>query len=78
MSAQKYIVSEVTTNWKNGQQNSELISEKFEKVIAVNAVRGYKLKEWKYAQVANEIMISETIIAIFEFTGIKMNNKNSA
>lgn len=64
----KYIVAEVTKNWTKETLVSDLLSQKFERVINVNFERGYKLTEWKISQVFSPTTdtFTETIIAIFE------------
>lgn len=62
----KFIVAEITKNWTNGTAIENLLSQKFEKVINVNAERGYKLTDWKFNTVVNGESLTETIIAIFE------------
>lgn len=64
----RFIVSEVTKNWTDGvSSDKEIISQKFEYVIAVNLERGYKLYSFQLNQVVvmNRMMV-ETIIAVFE------------
>jgi predicted transcriptional regulator len=63
----RFIVAEVTKNWERGTTSTaDLISQKFEAVINVNAERGYKLIEWKYNTVIYGDILTELIIAIFE------------
>lgn len=63
---QKFIVAEVTKNWTNQTPATDLLSQKFETVINVNAKRGYRLVDWKITTVLVESNLCETIIAIFE------------
>lgn len=67
----KYIVAEVTKNWTTQTSDtSELLSQKFEKVINTNLERGYQLVDWKLCAVmSSDELFTETIIAIFEKIG---------
>jgi hypothetical protein len=62
----QFIVAEVSKSWVPGSPKTDLLSQKFEMVINVNHKRGYKLSEWKMAQILAEDVFTETIIAIFE------------
>jgi hypothetical protein len=63
----RFIVAEVTKNWDGDTDiSSELLSQKFELVINVNAERGYKLIDWKLTSLSDVNLLTETIIAIFE------------
>lgn len=62
----KFIVAEVSKNWKWGEGSAELLSQKFELVINTNLERGYKLIDWKISTVVHQDVLNETIIAIFE------------
>jgi hypothetical protein len=62
----KFIVAEVSKTWIPGTPISDLLSQKFEKVINVNDERGYSLKEWKLSTTIHNNTLTETIIAIFE------------
>lgn len=57
------IVAEAAKNWP--AQDNELISQKFERIIAVNREKGYQLESWQYQAVVGEKGITETIIAVF-------------
>jgi hypothetical protein len=69
-SDERFIVAEVSKNWKDGQEltpGSGLLAQQFERVIAVNEARGYRLVEWRLHRLMtgpNEM--NETIIALFE------------
>lgn len=57
--------AEVNKKWGN-EGDGELLSQKFERVIAVNAKRGYALKEWELMTTSGDRLMNETIIAVFE------------
>lgn len=70
------IVAEVSVSYCDGRRtngSSELISQVFERVIRVNAERGYTLESWKFQQSALGFVhgdsrgssSNETIIAVF-------------
>ena len=69
----RFIVAEVTKNWEPGTPPIDLISQKFEAVINVNAERGYKLTDWKYNTVTNGEVLTELILAIFELNDVPAN-----
>lgn len=62
----KFIVAEVSKSWTRETPCTDILCQRFEKVINVNYDRGYQLKEWKIVSTANVDIITETIIAIFE------------
>lgn len=62
---EQFIVAEITKNWTNETPVSELLSQKFEAVININASRGYRLIDWRFNAVVNKDTLTETIIAIF-------------
>lgn len=74
----KFIVAEMSKNWTDGVSNNgdqELIGEIFERVIAVNDKRGYRLHSFQLSQTATvsedrdgckRDHLSETIVAVFE------------
>lgn len=63
------IVAEVTRNWYSPYEKLDppkpLVSQQFEKIIATNKGRGYKLEDWKFQSVTDSMGISETIVAVF-------------
>jgi hypothetical protein len=59
------IVAEITRSWPEGKV-TPLISEHFERVIEVNRLRGYRLRDWRFAHFVNMGILTETIIAVFE------------
>lgn len=63
------IVAEVSANWRDGEPLGPggLICSRFESVIAANAARGYRLRDWQLSRlVCANGDINETIIAVFE------------
>jgi len=62
----RFIVAEVSKSWEAGTAAADILSQKFERVINYNQSRGYRLSEWKFSQVCNGDVFTETIIAIFE------------
>lgn len=73
----KRIVGEVSVNWRNsGPSTPQLpLSQRFELIIASNAVRGYELESWQLVRVSHpgscegEAIVNETIIAVFVHGG---------
>lgn len=63
---QRFIVAEITKNWNNQTPVRDLLCERFEAVININSERGYRLIDWKITSAANNDILTETIIAIFE------------
>jgi hypothetical protein len=65
----KRIVAEITRNWiacKPEPEVKPLISQEFERIISVNAERGYELESWKFNQfISFGSSLTETIIAVF-------------
>ena len=67
----KRIVAEVTRSWtgKDDDETRDLVSERFEKVIAANVDRGYSLEDWQFQAVSLPdgigSTLTETIIATF-------------
>lgn len=73
-----FIVAEVSCNWIDGQLLDPLagpISQRFERVINVNAARGYRLRLFELsrtvldvdpARMERPVKLNETIIAVFE------------
>ena len=65
-----FIVAEVSKNWRNGQEvtpGSGLIAQQLERVININAARGYRLLSFQVHRLLtgpNEL--NETVIAVFE------------
>lgn len=72
------IVAEVCRNWSQGLHCGDtLLSQRFERVIKINAERGYDLESWRFQTVFTPPIeckhnsypvapyINETIIAIF-------------
>lgn len=73
---ERFIVAEITKNWEIGSQYSDLISQRFEKVINVNHIRGYSLVDWKLTSVVNSSkVLTETVIAIFELKTVSTTNE---
>jgi hypothetical protein len=62
------IVAEVAKTWSGERvAGDETISRMFERVIRVNAERGYRLHSWRMTSVApSRKLITETIVAVFE------------
>lgn len=66
----RFIVAEVSKNWRDGREvspGSGLLAQQFERVVNVNARRGYRL----VAITLHRLMtrpdeMNETIIAVFE------------
>ena len=67
---ERFIVAEVSKNWRNGQEvtpGSGLIAQQFERVVNVNAGRGYRLLTFSLHRLATgPDELNETIIAVFE------------
>lgn len=63
---QRFIVAEVSKNWQQQTPVNDLLCQRFEAVINVNAERGYRLIDWKITSAVNHDILTETIIAIFE------------
>ena len=72
------IVAEVSKNWNPGigspyREDGELVSQKFEDVIATNEERGYRLKSWQLVSTFTHSdygsSVNETIVAVFELQG---------
>lgn len=67
---QRFIVAEVSKNWREGREvtpGSGLLAQQFERVVLVNAERGYRLLTFSLHRlmvVPDEL--NETIIAVFE------------
>ncbi|MBU6231576.1 hypothetical protein KGP36_02815 [Patescibacteria group bacterium] len=64
----KRIVAEITRNWmrcKPDPTEKPLISQEFERVISVNAERGYVLESWQLIQFVYDYSLTETIVAVF-------------
>ena len=70
-SSDPFIVAEISKNWLHGISLSDtpLLAQQFERVINVNAARGYELHSFQI----HRLMVSagglnETIIAVFKRT----------
>jgi len=67
---QKFIVAEITKNWKEGvpfMGDTVILANKFEKVIEVNDGRGYRLHSFTLHQLITAPgCMCETIIAVFQ------------
>jgi len=74
---ERFIVAEITKNWYVDSPATDILSQRFEAVINVNAERGYKLVDWKLNVSANGAALAETIIAIFEKEMPQLNPKPS-
>lgn len=61
-----FIVAEITKNWTKDTPIENLLSQRFEAVININAQRGYKLIDWKISCGYSQDVLTETIIAIFQ------------
>jgi len=65
-----FIVAEVSKNWFNGVEatpGTGLLAEQFERVINVNAARGYQLHSFQvHRLMVRPDELNETIIAVFE------------
>jgi hypothetical protein len=61
-------VAEVSKNWFSGHEMEPgLLAERFERVIAVNHKRGYRLQTFNLSRtMTGPNSINETIIAVFE------------
>jgi hypothetical protein len=81
MSAERFIVAELSKNWPEDQADLEcwnfgqpnnnglrrFLAQRFEDVLNHNAARGYKLVDWKFDRSwSRNGLLNETIIAIFE------------
>lgn len=70
MDDDRFIVAEISKNWIGGQEatpGSGLLAQQFERVLAVNALRGYRLLEFHvHRQMVAPDELNETIIAVFE------------
>ncbi len=66
----RFIVAEITKNWP-AVHRGELVSQQLERVIQINAERGYRLHSWRYAKVviSHGDGFCETIVAVFEEVG---------
>jgi len=73
----RFIVAEITKNWYVDSAPTDLLSQRFEVVININADRGYKLIDWKLNVTPNGEALAETIIAIFELELPQLNPKPS-
>ena len=68
----RFIVAEVSKNWIDGQEviPSGPICRLFEKVIATNHQRGYRLLSFQLNRmIVAPRELNETIIAVFEHIG---------
>jgi hypothetical protein len=70
----RFIVAEISKNWIGGREltpGSGLLAQQFERVIAHNHRRGYRLLTFQLHRLMTQPdELNETIIAIFEFQGI--------
>ena len=67
--AERFIVAEISKNWRDGQSLSDtpLIAQQFERVIGVNFDRGYRLVSFSlHRLMTGPTELNETIIAVFE------------
>jgi hypothetical protein len=66
----RFIVAELSKNWIGGQEltpGSGLLAEQFERVIATNHARGYRLLTFQLHRLMTKPdELNETIIAVFE------------
>jgi hypothetical protein len=71
MSAPRFIVAEVSKNWRAGLEDSPLLlSERLELVIARNFERGYRLHSFDLHRLfIPPDGMNETVIAVFEREG---------
>jgi hypothetical protein len=62
----RFIVGEISKNWP--EESDGLISERFEKMIHYNELRGYRLHSWALDRIGDwdDGVMNETIIAVFE------------
>jgi hypothetical protein len=66
MEPKAMIVAEISKNW-NEAATPDTLSQRFERVIAVNEARGFRLHSWRLSRVVEpEGTINETIVAVFE------------
>jgi hypothetical protein len=67
---ERFIVAELSKNWIGGQEvtpGSGLIAQQFERVIAHNETRGYRLLSFSlHRMMTRPDELNETIIAVFE------------
>lgn len=67
----RIVVAEVSCGWpKHPDEPKDILSQRFEAVIAVNEQRGYKLESWKLTSAVvsdpdHGVHLHETIIAVF-------------
>jgi hypothetical protein len=70
MNPPQFIVAEVSKNWIDGVEvtpGSGLLAQQFERVIAHNAARGYRLLQYQlHRMMTGPREMNETIIAVFE------------
>jgi hypothetical protein len=70
MSDEHHIVAEISKNWIEGREvvpGSGLLCQQFERVIAVNWDRGYRLVSFTlHRMMVHRNEMNETIIAVFE------------
>lgn len=70
MSADRFIVAEVSKNWIDGRElhpGSGLLAQRFEHVINHNDARGYRLLTFQiHRAMTGPDELNETIIAVFE------------
>ena len=66
----RFIVAEISKNWPEAPgDNSRILSQRFEAVIAHNLERGYILHSFQFHQLMTDASsMNETIVAVFEKT----------
>jgi hypothetical protein len=65
----RFIVAEVSKNWRDGQEVTPTgpLAVQFERVINVNAARGYVLRQFQvHRMLITPTEMNETVIAVFE------------
>jgi len=65
-----FIVGEVSKNWRHGEEVAPgrgLLAEQFERLINVNATRGYVLHSFQISRImTSDTELNETIVAVFQ------------
>lgn len=63
------IVAEISKGWIDGDElaPTPILSESFERVIMVNAERGFELESWRLDRIFHQDTkhLNETIVAVF-------------
>ena len=68
----QFIVAEISKNWRDGREvvpGSGLLAQQFERVIAYNGARGYRLQQFRvHRMMTGPDELNEMIVAVFELT----------